>query len=143
MKLFFLIIFILWVWSYFKFRKAFKYDSMLCDFLKYKYKQNPTPQSKCEYASALMLCQQYASAVFLFRELQSSPFIRANPYITDNIAFCEKPFPWSDGPAKNHIGGSWLTNFLLLRFGRKRAVTISDDSQLEFSSYLRMVNRKF
>ncbi len=60
----------LWVWSYVKFRRKYKMDKMLCAMLEHKYKQMPSPHTEVEYASALMLCQQYRSALNLFEDLK-------------------------------------------------------------------------
>lgn len=135
MKIIILILVVLWLWSYFKFRRKYKMDTVLCLMLEHKYRDNPNPVNESEYASALMLCQQYKSALELFEDMKRKGLERQFSFLNDNINFCKKPLPWSSG-AKNH-NGSWLHNFLLVRFGGKRMVVISPDTYLEANAMLR------
>lgn len=139
MEIIALILMVLWLWSYVKFRKKCKMDRMLCAMLEHKYWENPNPVTECEYASGLMLCQQYKSALELFETLKRKGFDRQFDFLDDNIRFCKKPLPWSSG-AKNH-NGSWLHNFLLVRFGGRRMVSISQDTYLEANAMLRAMER--
>lgn len=135
-----IILVVLWLWSYMKFRRNYKMDKMLCAMLEQKYKQMPSPYTECEYASALMLCQQYQSALNLFEDLKRKGLNRQFSFLDENVKFCMKPLPWSSG-AKNH-NGSWLHNFLLVRFGGRRMVSISQDTYLEANAMLRAMERK-
>ncbi len=129
----------LWVWSYVKFRKRYKMDRLLSEMLGRKYKQMPTPQTESEYACALMLSQQYQSALELFEDLKRKGAGRQLNFLDANIEFCKKPLPWSSG-AKNH-NGSWWHNFFLVRLGGRRMVLISDESYLDFNAMLRAMAR--
>ncbi len=139
MKIIIAVLAILWLWSYVKFRRKYKMDKMLCAMLEHKYKQMPNPHIESEYASALMLCQQYQSALILFEDLKRKGLDRHFNFLDENIKFCKKPLPWSSG-AKNH-NGSWLHNFLLVRFGGRRMVAISQDTYLEANAMLRAMER--
>lgn len=134
-----LILVALWVYSDLKFRRKYKMDKLLCSMLEQKYREKPSPMTESEYASALMLCQQYQSALDLFEDLKRKGFGRQFSFLHENIKFCKKPLPWSSG-AKNH-NGSWLHNFLLVRFGGRRMVSISQDTYLEFNAMLRAMER--
>ena len=114
-------------------------DRMLCTMLEHKYRDSPSPVTECEYASALMLCQQYQSALSLFEDLKRKGFDRQFSFLDENIKFCKQPLPWRSG-AKNH-NGSWLHNFLLVRFGGRRMVSISQDTYLEANAMLRAMER--
>lgn len=96
-----------------------------------------------EYGSALMQSQQYKSALDVFEGVRRSVYNASAfyPFLDSNIEFCKKPLPWGKG-AKDHKGGSWWHNFLLVRFGGRRQVAISQDTGLAFNSMLRMMNRK-
>lgn len=130
---------VLWGLSFFRFRQQYSRDRVLCELLKRKYELMPNTLTECEYACGLMLCQQYRSALELFEELKHSGADRRLSYLDMNIAFCNKPLPWSTG-AKNH-NGSWLHHFLLVRIGRRRRVAISADSYLEANAVLRARGR--
>ena len=114
-------------------------NRMLCAMLAQRYEEMPNPQNECEYASALMLCQQYLSALELFEDLKRKGFGMQFSFLDENIKFCQKALPWSSG-VKNH-NGSWIHNFLLVRFGGRRMVSISQDSYLEFNAMLRTMAR--
>ena len=134
----------MWLFSYVKFRKRYKVDKMMCEFTHHRYEADSSnPMTAIEYGSALMQCQQYKSASEIFegvkrRVANVSAFY---PFLDANIAFCNKPVPWSSG-AKDYQGGSWWHNFQLVRFGGRRQVAISQDTGLAFNSMLRMMNRK-
>lgn len=139
MEIIIIILAVLWLWSYFKFRRNYKMDKMLCALLEHKYRENPNPQTESEYACGLMKCQQYASALKLFEDLKRKGLDRQLNFLDDNIKFCKKPLPWSSG-AKNH-NGSWLHNFFLVRFGGRRMVAISQETYLEANAMLRAMER--
>lgn len=139
MEIIVIILVALWLWSYIKFRRKHKIDKLLCSMLEHKYREKPDPMTESEYASALMLCQQYQSALELFEDLKRKGLDRQFSFLNENIKFCKKPLPWSSG-AKNH-NGSWIHNFLLVRFGGRRMVSISQDTYLEFNAMLRAMER--
>ena len=133
----------MWMFSYVRFRKRYKENEMLCEFTRQPYNVNPlNPITAIEYGSALMQCQQYKSAMHVFEGVKDryANYKDIFPFLDTNISFCKKPLPWSSG-AKDHKGGSWWHNFLLVRFGGKRQVVISEDTRLAFNSMLRMMRR--
>lgn len=133
----------IWLFSYVKFRRKYKIDRMMCEFTHHLYEDNPeNPNAAIEYGCALMLCQQYDSALRMF-EVVKHKIANAKviyPFLNTNIEFCRKPLPWSSG-AKDHPSGSWWHNFQLIRFGGCRQVVISDETVLAFNSMVRMMNR--
>lgn len=139
MKVIIIILIALWLWSFIKFRRKYKMDKVLCELLKHKYDECPSPLTQVEYTSGLMLCQRYAEALPLFENLQRRGFEPQFDFLPANIAFCKKPLPWSS-KIRNH-NGSWWHNFLLVRFGGRRQVAISDETLLEANAMLRMMDR--
>ena len=138
------IIVIMWIRSYTKFRRRYKLEAMMSEFTRHRYNEDSNnPMTAIEYGSALMQSQQYKSALDVFEGVRKSVYNATTfyPFLDSNIEFCKKPLPWSNG-AKNHKGGSWWYNFLLVRFGGRRQVAISQDTGLAFNSMLRMMNRK-
>lgn len=133
----------MWLWSYIKFRKRYKMDKMMCEFTHHLYfEDSGNPITAIEYGSALMQSQQYKSALDVFEGVRRR-VSNANtfyPFLDANIEFCKKPLPWSNG-AKDYKGGSWWHNFLLVRFGGRRRVAISEDTGLAFNSMLRQLRR--
>ncbi len=144
MKYILIIFIVMWLWSYMKFRKNYKIDRMMCEFTQHRYNEDSrNPMNAIEYGSTLMQSQLYKSALDVFEGVKRR-VSNANtfyPFLDANIEFCKKPLPWSNG-AKDHKGGSWWHNFLLVRFGGRRQVAISQDTGLAFNSMLRMMNRK-
>ena len=134
----------MWLWSYIKFRKNYKIDRMMCEFTQHRYNEDSrNPMNAIEYGSALMQSQQYKSALDVFEGVKRrvSNATTFYPFLDANIEFCKKPLPWSNG-AKDHKGGSWWHNFMLVRFGGRRQVAISEDTGLAFNSMLRSMGRK-
>lgn len=139
MKLVIVIIIILWIVSYVKFRRNYKIHKLLVVFTRELYNQSPSPYTAIEHASALMLAQQYKSALEIFEHYQGPNATIAFPFLNDNIAFCKKPLPWTQG-ARDHINGSWWHNFLLVRLGGRRQVAISNKTALAFNAFLRSLS---
>lgn len=131
------------IWSYVKFRKQYRLDSMLCDFMRERLANDShNPQAAVEYGCALMQAQQYRSALTVFEEVKRSGANARGvfPYLDANIQFCRNPHPWSRR-AEDHPGGSWLHHLLMRYMGGRRMVAISDVTLLEFNSRMRMLPR--
>lgn len=138
-----IILVVMWLFSYVKFRKRYKMDRMMCEFTRHLYDEDSNnPMTAIEYGSALMQAQQYKSALELFESVKRRVAMASTlyPFLDVNIEFCKKSLPWSSG-AKDHLGGSWWHNFQLVRFGGRRQVAISEKTGLAFNSMLRMMNR--
>lgn len=137
------ILVVMWLFSYVKFRKRYKIDKMMCKFTRHRYNEDSSnPMAAIEYGSALMQAQLYKSALEVFESVKRRVAMASTlyPFLDSNIEFCKKPLLWSNG-AKDHKNGSWWHNFLLVRFGGRRQVAISQDTGLAFNSMLRMMNR--
>lgn len=144
MKYVIIILVMMWLFSYVKFRKRYKIDKMLCEFTYHRYHDDSNnPMTAIEYGSALMQAQQYKSALEVFERVKRRVAMAGTvyPFLDANIEFCKKPLPWSSG-AKDHKSGSWWHNFQLVRFGGRRQVAISQDTGLAFNSMLRMMNHQ-
>lgn len=139
MEIVIIVIAALWLWSFIKFRRKYKMDKTLCEFLRLKYEEHPSAHTQVEYASGLMMCQRYSDALPLFEDLQRKGTQIQFDFLPENIAFCKRPLPWSKG-AKNY-NGSWWHNFLLVRFGGRRLTSISRETLLEANAMLRMMDR--
>lgn len=138
-----IILVVMWLWSYVKFRKRYKMDRMMCEFTRHRYNEDSSnPMTAIEYGSALMQAQQYKSALEIFDRVKRRVAMASTmyPFLDANIEFCKKPLPWSSG-AKDHKDGSWWHNFQLVRFGGRRQIAISEQTGLAFNSMLRMINR--
>lgn len=138
-----IILVVMWLFSYIKFRKRYKMDKMMCEFTRQLYNEDSSnPMTAIEYGSALMQAQQYKSALEVFESVKRRVAMASTlyPFLDVNIEFCKKSLPWSSG-AKDHRGGSWWHNFQLVRFGGRRQVAISEKTGLAFNSMLRMMNR--
>lgn len=113
-----IILAVMWLFSYVKFRKRYKMDKTMCEFTHQLYQEDSSnPMTAIEYGSALMQCQQYQSALNVFESVKKrvANASAIYPFLDANIEFCRKPLPWSSG-AKDHRGGSWWHNFQLVRF---------------------------
>lgn len=131
---------VVWLVSYVKFRRRYRVEEQMCAFTREKHENERTPMSAVEYGCALMQCQQYRAAVRVLESVLASGAGRQFPFLTDNIEFCRKPLPWSNG-AFDYVGGSWWHWFLLKRFGGRRQVAISEGTALAFNSSMRMLGR--
>lgn len=143
MKYVVIILAVMWLFSYVKFRKKYKMDRMMCEFTLQLYNEDSgNPMTAIEYGSALMQAQQYKSALAVFEEIKRRVAMASTlyPFLDANIEFCKKPLPWSSG-VKDHKGCSWWHNFQLVRFGGRRQVAISEQTGLAFNSMVRMMNR--
>lgn len=143
MKLIVIILIAIWLFSYVKYRRRYKMDQMMCEFTHQLYDEDSSnPLTAIEYGSALMQAQQYKSALSVFEGVKRRVAMASKlyPFLDLNIEFCKKPLPWSSG-AKDHKGGSWWHNFLLVRFGGRRQIAISEQTGLAFNSMLRIMNR--
>lgn len=143
MKYVIIILVMMWLFSYVKFRKRYKIARMMCEFTRHRYHEDSSnTMSAIEYGSALMQAQQYKSALEVFERVKRRVAMASTVYsfLDANIEFCKKPLPWSNS-AKDHKSGSWWHNFQLVRFGGRRQVAISQDTGLAFNSMLRMMNR--
>lgn len=151
MELVLTILFVLWLISFIKFKRAYKEYKLLVIFYKFRY-ENPTSQSFIDkldalrhYGNSLILAQHYSKAYDIYAEamklIDSQPVLKNTSFgneIRINYEFCRSPLPWIKQPM--NYNSSWLHNFLLVRFGRRRYMGFSEDSLLEYESWKRAMN---
>ncbi len=151
MELVLTILFVLWIFSYIKFKRTYKEYRLLVIFYKMRY-ENTSSQFFSdrlevirEYGNALILAQKYSTARDIYAEamrlVESQPVLKNTNLgreIQTNYDFCSSPLPWVKSP-KNY-NSSWMHNFLLVRFGKRRYIGFSESSQLDYNSWKRAMN---
>ena len=151
MELVLTILFVLWLISFIKFKRAYKEHKLLLVFYALRYENN-TSQSFNDkldalrhYGNALILTQQYSKAYEIYgdamRLIDSQPVLKNTTLgneIRTNFEFCRSPLPWIKQPM-NH-NSSWFHNFLLVRFGRRRYMGFTEESLLDYESWKRALN---
>lgn len=152
MKIVIIILAVMWVFSFIKYKRGYKEDLLLsifyeADLIGRQENTQEGVEGLWHCATALMLAQQYSRAYDVYHE--AAAMIVKNPsldkddllkHIQVNIKFCRSPFPWVKQPM-NH-NGSWLHYFLIKGFGNRRYQYFSEESLLNFYSWKRMLNHK-
>ena len=145
------ILFILWLFSFIKFKRAYKEYKLLVIFYRMRY-ENSSSQFFSdrldvlrEYGNALILAQKYSTAEDIYKEavklIESQPVLKSTSLANEvqiNYDFCKSPLPWTE--QSRNYNSSWLHNFLLVRFGRRRYMGFSEASQLDYHSWKRAMN---
>ena len=148
MKLILFIILCMWLYSYYRFRSKMKYNYKVAEYLEREFAVNKNDYNRLQLACAYMEIQKYESAKKEFEDVNTDDIILSpkgklvkvsQEDIRTNIDFCNKPLPWRYG-AKDHRK-SWLHNFLLCRFGRRRINYITAETILEVNSIIRTESR--
>lgn len=134
------VILLYWGWCVIKFKRQYRRDLVLLALTEYTAKTTQTPAALIEYAGALMLCQRYADALAIYEDLDKQSLSKVYSFIPYNIAFCNKPHPFCNGP-KNFNGNYWH-NFILKRLGAKRYPAISNETLLKANFLLRQMSRR-
>lgn len=135
MKLFLFLLFLFWLYHYWRFTGKRKYFKKLVVVAEHRYNQFRSEQSALELASAYMQVQRYEDAYNVFASVLSTFHYSPNiPDIRTNMEFCKKPLPWST-KLRNHNMGYWH-NFMLVRFGGRRKIMISQDTYIETDNYI-------
>lgn len=96
MKYIVIILAVMWLFSYVKFRKRYKMDRMMCEFTRRLYNEDSSnPMTAIEYGSALMQAQQYKSALEVFESVKRRVAMASTlyPFLDVNIVFCKKSLP--------------------------------------------------
>ena len=145
------ILFILWLFSYIKFKRTYKEYKLLVIFYKMRYENTSSQffsdrlEVLREYGNALILAQKYKTAEDIYEQavkiIESQPVLKNTNLAREvqiNYDFCKSPLPWMK-QSKNY-SSSWLHNFLLVRFGRRRYMGFSEESQLDYHSWKRAMN---
>ena len=136
MKIILVILIIMWIYSYYKFKQKMSYFKVVVQCLLEKVNASPNDyQLQLRLASALSEIQQYKDAYDIYNNiLKQFTFVPDRDTIMVNMEFCKCPIPGSS--LKNH-NNSWLHNFLLVRLGRRRANFLIDEDLLSANSRLR------
>lgn len=130
------ILLIMWILSYYRFKRKMSYMKVVVKCLLEKVNSNPSNyQLQLRLASALSEIQQYKDAYDIYNHILSQEsFVPDIEKIKINMEFCKNPIPGSG--LKNH-NDSWLHNFLLVRLGKRRAIFLTDEDFLQANSVLR------
>lgn len=132
MEIFFVVLFLVWVYSYWRFtgkRRAYRTMVLVTEA---RYRKLQTGRCAIDLACAYMNAQRYADAYSMFENVALG-FPSVPRDIKLNMDFCKKPLPWSKG-LKNHKMGYWH-NFALARLGGRRSNLISQEAVLAFDNY--------
>jgi hypothetical protein len=136
MKLFLFVLFLFWLYNYWRFKGKRKYYKKMVIVAEHRHERLQTEQSALELASAYMQVQRYADAYNAFASVLTKYKYTPNTQdIKANMAFCQKPLPWSR-KLKNHDMSYWH-NFMLVRFGGRRKIMIPHETYIETDNYIR------
>lgn len=135
MKLILFLLFLFWLYHYWRFTGKRKYLKKLVVVAEQRFNQFQTEKSALELACAYMQVQRYKDAYNVFGSVLMKYLY--SPNISDvkaNMDFCERPLPWSK-KLRNHKMGYWH-NFMLTRFGRRRKIMISNDLYIATDNFI-------
>ena len=126
-----------WGYNYWKFRRDYRYYTIMAELLKQDIREKPDYVKKMKLSSALIHIQQYASAYELLNEiLNSAPYVVNDKNILlMNMEFCKNPIPTLHGPKNLHH--SYWHHFVLNRLSKKRYDFLTEDEYLKTNSILR------
>ncbi len=131
-----IILAVIWIWSYMKFKRKMRYFSVMTASLKSQVSSLPTPDLKLRLASALTEIQHYKDAYDIYSELLSSgSFFPNRVEVKENMAFCKSPVPGINAPKNIKFG--WWHNFILIRLGRRRYNFLTEEDYLKTNSIIR------
>lgn len=134
-----LIIFLVayWGYNYWKFRRDYRYYTIMAELLKQDIREKPDYVKKMKLSSALIHIQQYASAYELLNEiLNYAPYIvKDKNILLTNIEFCKNSTPTLHGP--KNLNHSYWHHFILNWLGKKRYELLTGDEYLKTNSILR------
>lgn len=135
-KIIIIVLFILWILSYIRFRHKMKYFTLMADYLQAVVMKQPTTEHLLRFSSALIEIQRYKDAYDILEKVSLSyPNHPQMERIKMNMEFCTKPIPGVNSP-KNY-SKSWLHNFIVVRLGRRRYIFLTEEDHLTTSSLMR------
>ena len=127
---------VMWLWSYIKFRRKMKYFSVMVGYLIRQVEIMPRPDVKLRLACALTEIQKYKDAYDIYSELLSTGnYIPNRDQAKVNMEFCSSPIPGINSP--KNLRWSWWHNFVLFRLGRRRYNFLTEEDYLATNSILR------
>lgn len=136
-----LVLFLIWLYSYFRFRRKYKYFLVMAEYLKHELLINNgnvyiVSDVMLRLSSAFIAIQHYKDACDIYEKLIKMDFPNINKHkLQENIEFCKNPFPGSSG-IKNHNCSFWH-NFILVRFGKRRFNFLTEADYLNTNSIMR------
>ena len=139
----FAILFILWLFSYVRFKRQMRYYDLLQIYLVKKSSEDSLSDvTYLELATVLTMRQRYKDAYELYKYI-----LLKFPYISEmakdrcrlNMEFCRCPFVGIHGP--KNFNSSWFHNFILLRLGKRRYNFLTEDTILAVNSISRNAQR--
>ena len=132
-----IILFVMWVYSFFKFKNTMKYYQVLLQCIVNELQEDPSSyQTKLSLATALSLVQRYEDAYKIYSDiLNSGSYIPEIDKIKTNMEFCKSPVP---GATLKNYNSSWIHNFLLQRIGKRRYNFIRESDIMKANAYMRM-----
>ncbi len=145
-KLLLVVLGIVFIYSYIKFKRQYKLSLMLVSFM-----ENKCLQVVNDIDALLSLCSVYTEAQLYKRAYDKYNEILKTPELKEllsrdkldriaiNMRFCDAPLFWSSG-AKDHFAFRYLHHFLLRRIGRQRFVFTREEDLLEFNSAIRRLH---
>lgn len=133
-KLILIIIFLLWGYSYIRFRRKMKYYTVMYNFLKEEVEDVPRPMNKLRLSGACLMLQRYKEAYEIYEQLL--PIYPDREKLETNMAFCSNPLPWVN-KIKNY-NKSWLHDFFLVRFGKKRYSFLTQEDDVITEALMRL-----
>lgn len=138
MKIVLIVIAVLLLISFFRFRSNYKYMEAVLDTLLH-YTNLNSNNYLLRLSSAYIRVQHYKDAYDCLQKALNDLNCDADPKeITGNMEFCKKPLPWSK-TLKNHDGSFWH-EFALKRLGNRRRDFLTEEDILNTNSRLRRGN---
>ena len=145
-KILLIIIGVMLVYSFIRFRIRLSVELKMVEFLAGKSMAAPNDVwTMLSLASAYTNAELYAQACSVYSRIKSDPMLYNSlpqgtvESIETNIKFCNKPLPWSNG-AKDHHSFRFLHYFFLKRIGGRRYNFIREEDALAFNSYMNYKN---
>lgn len=130
------IIIVLWLYNYIKFRRINNYYKVMVGYLSADLQKSPSRDKMLRLSSALIHIQQYRDAYDILVQV-SNEFKSADEEqkIKVNIGFCKNPVPGLSRP--KNLNHSYLHNFLLVRLGKRRFDFLTEQDYLIANSIQR------
>lgn len=141
MTIILIVLFLIWVYSYFKFRRKYKYFLVMTEYLKHELLLNQgnvysASNVMLRLSSAFIEIQHYKDAYEVYETLMKTDLPNIDKSkLKENMDFCNNPFPGSNG-LKNHNGSFWH-NFILVRLGKRRFNFLTEEDFLQTNSIMR------
>ena len=140
LKITFVILFVLWIYSYVRFRKRYSYFMNMVQYLEYKL--NHAEDIEKGWVMVRLACahqevQHYKTAYTLYEQALQLRLVNVDSrHIYGNMKFCMNPVP--DISRLQDFHCSYWHHFILLRLGGRRMNFLTDDDFLQLNHFLQM-----